>query len=172
MGVIQQGMNENNRQARRYHWLGESVKDFVCEPHQAVCCDRRGETLNLVAQESDPARRVISELAREKPERLLRNLALLQEKDMLRLPARHRVELADIHPQNLHRVLLKRYERQPENFAALVGHPGGRAEGTAGFKPALGTGLWHAAQLPGPGPLQLRPQGQGRPPLPGGPGHL
>ncbi|WP_423244384.1 DUF763 domain-containing protein [Desulfofundulus thermobenzoicus] len=122
--VIQQGMNENNRQARRYHWLGESVKDFVCEPHQAVCCDRRGETLNLVARESDPARRVISELAREKPERLLRDLTLLQEKDMLRLPARHRVELADIHPQNLHRVLLKSYERQPENFAALLATPG------------------------------------------------
>lgn len=122
--VIQQGMNEVNRQARRYHWLGDTVEDFVCEPHQAVCCDQRGETLNLVTRESDPARRVIGELAREKPERLVRDLTLLQEKDLLRLPARHRVELADIHPSNLHRVLLKSYERQPENFAALLATPG------------------------------------------------
>ncbi|MBM3167420.1 MAG: DUF763 domain-containing protein, partial [Chloroflexi bacterium] len=35
--VVQQGMNEDNRYARRYHWLGEKVTDFVCEPHSAIC---------------------------------------------------------------------------------------------------------------------------------------
>ncbi|WP_439328936.1 DUF763 domain-containing protein [Desulfofundulus thermosubterraneus] len=117
--IIQQGMNETTRWARRYHWLSTTVKDFVCEPHTAVCCDYRGETLNLVALESDPARKVIAELAREKPENLLRDLTRLQQ-DALNLPARHRVELADLNPARLHRVLLKSYERQPENFAALV----------------------------------------------------
>src|SRR5689334_19394845 len=34
--VVQQGMNEGLGNARRYHWLGESVDDFVCEPHAAV----------------------------------------------------------------------------------------------------------------------------------------
>jgi len=34
--VIQQGMNEGNRYARRYHWLGEAVTDFVNEPHSAI----------------------------------------------------------------------------------------------------------------------------------------
>ncbi|HEX8522691.1 MAG TPA: DUF763 domain-containing protein, partial [Tepidisphaeraceae bacterium] len=34
--VVQQGMNEQTRYARRYHWLGESVDDFVCEPHAAI----------------------------------------------------------------------------------------------------------------------------------------
>src|SRR5438477_9483462 len=34
--VVQQGMNETNGWARRYHWLGESVSDFVCEPHHAI----------------------------------------------------------------------------------------------------------------------------------------
>jgi hypothetical protein len=42
----------------RYHWLSESLSDFVCEPHKAVCCDGRGETLNMVARESGgPGRR-------------------------------------------------------------------------------------------------------------------
>ena len=27
--VVQQGMNEFNKYARRYHWLGESVNDFL-----------------------------------------------------------------------------------------------------------------------------------------------
>jgi hypothetical protein len=35
--VVQQGMNEVNSYARRYHWLSEGVTDFVCEPHAAIC---------------------------------------------------------------------------------------------------------------------------------------
>jgi len=34
--VVQQGMNDLQRAARRYHWLGESVNDFVNEPHHAI----------------------------------------------------------------------------------------------------------------------------------------
>src|SRR5436190_16578983 len=34
--VVQQGMNDALGNARRYHWLGESLEDFVCEPHAAV----------------------------------------------------------------------------------------------------------------------------------------
>lgn len=34
--VVQQGMNEASGWARRYHWLGESMEDFVCEPHAAI----------------------------------------------------------------------------------------------------------------------------------------
>src|SRR5207249_11465262 len=55
-GVVQQGMNEETRMARRYHWLGEQVPNFVCEPHAAVCCDARGIALNLVARESGGVR--------------------------------------------------------------------------------------------------------------------
>ena len=54
--VIQQGMNEANRYARRYHWLGEAVTDFVNEPHSAILSDARGQALNLTASESEPAR--------------------------------------------------------------------------------------------------------------------
>src|SRR5262245_48916837 len=46
--VVQQGMSDATRMARRYHWLSEHVASFVDEPHEAVCCDARGETLNLV----------------------------------------------------------------------------------------------------------------------------
>jgi len=55
--VVQQGMNTETRYARRYHWLGEGVSDFVCEPHAAICCDNQSTVLNMVAQESDTARR-------------------------------------------------------------------------------------------------------------------
>src|SRR5438552_13519125 len=55
--VVQQGMSDATRMARRYHWLSEPVESFVDEPHAAVCCDARTDTLNIVAHENDPVRR-------------------------------------------------------------------------------------------------------------------
>src|ERR671917_1908652 len=48
--VVQQGMSDATRLARRYHWLSPHVHSFVEEPHEAVCCDATGETLNLVGE--------------------------------------------------------------------------------------------------------------------------
>src|SRR5678815_1242754 len=35
--VVQQGMSDQTRMARRYHWLSEHVASFVDEPHDAIC---------------------------------------------------------------------------------------------------------------------------------------
>jgi hypothetical protein len=45
--VVQQGMNGERRQARRYHWLSEGLKDFVDEPHAAIEGLGQGEIINL-----------------------------------------------------------------------------------------------------------------------------
>ena len=45
--VVQQGMNGESRQARRYHWLSEGLKDFVDEPHSAIEGLGQGEIINL-----------------------------------------------------------------------------------------------------------------------------
>ena len=34
--VVQQGMNGERKQARRYHWLSETLRSFVEEPHAAI----------------------------------------------------------------------------------------------------------------------------------------
>ena len=34
--VVQQGMNGDRHQARRYHWLSEELRSFVDEPHAAI----------------------------------------------------------------------------------------------------------------------------------------
>ena len=82
--VIQQGMNEENHYARRYHWLGEKVTDFVCEPHSAVCSEANGNTLNLVASESSGARDTIADITRqENPDKIM---AQLQNLKSLELP--------------------------------------------------------------------------------------
>jgi hypothetical protein len=119
--VVQQGMNDRNRMARRYHWLSDHVTSFVEEPHQAVCCDVRGEALNLVAEESAQARVVSTDLAGRPPEVTLRELARVPE---LRMPARHTLfpDLDVAHP-HLRKILTVTYERAPKDFEALLGIP-------------------------------------------------
>jgi hypothetical protein len=119
--VVQQGINVDERYARRYHWLSDGLRDFVVEPHKAICCDRRGETLNMIAQESEEARSASAVLAREMPGKLVMELQRLRE---LELPSRHQVWLADVHPTRLEKVFLSTYEHQPRNFEALLGLKG------------------------------------------------
>jgi hypothetical protein len=120
--VVQQGMSDATRTARRYHWLAESVRSYVEEPHAAVCCDTRAATLNLVAQESAAARSACVELAASAPDIALRAMRTLPE---LALPARHRLlpEL-DVNPSYLGRILLRTYEQAPPDFEALLGITG------------------------------------------------
>ncbi len=120
-GVIQQGMNTENRFARRYHWLGDEVNDFVCEPHSGICCDSRGETLNMVAGESGGARDTVAGVSREKPEAIISDIIRMRE---LELPRRHEVLLSDINPERLRSILLSTYERQPADFERLLGMRG------------------------------------------------
>jgi len=120
--VVQQGMNETNRYARRYHWLSETVTDFVNEPHSAILSETRGQALNLVASESDPARTTIAKIVNnEKPEALMAELKRIKT---LTLPAHHYLSTEDLHPDSLSKILLSTYERQPEDFEQLLGLQG------------------------------------------------
>lgn len=119
--VVQQGMNESNGFARRYHWNSASVNDYVDEPHTAICCDQRKPTLNLVATSSESTRSTSTELAREKPVTLVGELVKLKS---LSLPKRHEILMADISPTRLDRIFLKTYEAQPADFKDLLCVPG------------------------------------------------
>ncbi|MGD9675458.1 MAG: DUF763 domain-containing protein [Candidatus Bipolaricaulia bacterium] len=119
--VVQQGMNESNGMARRYHWTSDQVVDFVCEPHAAICCDRRAPTLNLVARESHGTREATAELARARPGDVVRELSTLKR---LALPRRHEIRLEDIAPDRLGRIFTKTYEAQAATFQDLLMLPG------------------------------------------------
>ena len=110
-------MNDATRYARRYHWLATGPVNFVSDPHAAVCCESRGETLNLVAREGEENRKACSTLAAEKPGMVIGKVKKLATLD---LPARHRVLRDEINPENLHRILLKTYETGPSNFESLL----------------------------------------------------
>jgi hypothetical protein len=135
--VVQQGMNEQNRYARRYHWLSRTLQSFVHDPHAAVACDQRRASLNLVAGEADQHREAIAAISREHPERVLRELqplfkeerlplfdALEPEPPDLFMPPRHGIVTADLKPDAVKKVLIKTYESQAPSFEAILGEPG------------------------------------------------
>jgi hypothetical protein len=128
--VVQQGMSDATGMARRYHWLASRLRSFVNEPHAAICGQRPPAlsghssvegTLNLVAEESAGTRVSSAELAREKPGVVL---AALRDLPLLAMPRRHAVLVADVNPQHLDKILLKTYERAPEDFETLLGMEG------------------------------------------------
>ena len=73
--VVQQGMDGEAGRARRYHWLGDEVDDFVCEPHAAMR-DLGGRSegaqgvLDLSDRASGANREACAELARTDPDRV------------------------------------------------------------------------------------------------------
>lgn len=147
--VVQQGMNDASGWARRYHWLGESVDDFVCEPHAAIqnLSDledspelSRGETssrsaqqpgstrqltlLNMVAEEAEPSRDRSAELIRQNPDWLLDQIRTYTDGPTLFAPARHRVLPADINSSRLRQIVIDAHEQHPQDFATLLGTRG------------------------------------------------
>lgn len=129
--VVQQGMSDEARTARRYHWLSDQVASFVDEPHAAVCCDAQADALNLVAHENEPVRRSSAELAGQAPELTLCALATIPQaseqatRRTLTMPARHTLlpEL-DVASPYLEKILLRTYERAPKDFESLLGIEG------------------------------------------------
>lgn len=119
--VIQQGMNERNRYARRYHWFSKGVKDFVCEPHWAVCCDEIKEVLNLVASESEPTRKAITELSHEKPHFLINQIKKVNE---IFFSKDHSIPKEGLRLERLDKIFTQIYESYPESFEKLLGIKG------------------------------------------------
>src|SRR5712672_2929259 len=54
--VVQQGMNGEIKQARRYHWLSEGLKSFVDEPHAAIEGPNSGTIINLTDRRAERSR--------------------------------------------------------------------------------------------------------------------
>ena len=116
--VIQQGMNERTRYARRYHWLGERVESFVVEPHSGILSEARGRALNLVARESERARNTIVGMVREeKFEKLVSDFKRVKE---LLMPSHHDIRHEDIKVENFRKGLYLLKEREPEDFESLI----------------------------------------------------
>jgi len=112
--VVQQGMNEGNRLARRYHWHSAAVRDFVSEPHTAIVGKPQGTILNLVDARSNKAQNALLDITREPVQ------SSLDEIRRLVMPARHDVRPADVDLKRLGAVLAIAHEQGLREFASLL----------------------------------------------------
>jgi uncharacterized protein len=107
-------MNEENGLARRYHWHSASVRDFICEPHTGIVGEQQGVILNLVDHRAKAAQEALLTIARENPDKTLRELRHLT------MPCHHDVRAENVDLKRLGAVLAISYERQLHDFASLL----------------------------------------------------
>ena len=130
--VVQQGMNGDSRQARRYHWHSENLKDFVDEPHSAIDGPGQDEIVNLADKRADVSRASQLELLADfGPDRIVAELAALTDAapakallPHLVMPAHHDVRSSDVFTRRLHATLAAAAERGPVDFPDLLLTPG------------------------------------------------
>ena len=112
--VVQQGLNDSNGLARRYHWHSASVRDFVAEPHTGIFGENQGTILNLVDTRANQAQRALLEIANERPEKTL------SAARHLRMPAHHEVHATNVDLKRLGAILAVAYEKDLHDFAELL----------------------------------------------------
>jgi uncharacterized protein len=130
--VVQQGMNGDKRQARRYHWHSEQLDSFVEEPHSAIDGPVQGEIVNLTDPRAEGSRAAQLELLSELgPDRIVNELAAINGKQSaqamlphLVMPAHHDVRSSDVFSRRLHGTLAAAAERGPVDFPELLLTPG------------------------------------------------
>ena len=132
--VVQQGMSSADKTARRYHWLSDTTKNFVVEPHNAIVCDaKRPNVLNMTAAESEGTRKASVDLAKEPTRKLIRlaqDATLPKERQQQTLrqwlpnPAEQQIAFLDM-PRNINwNALAQACEVQPSNYEELLSQKG------------------------------------------------
>jgi len=137
--VVQQGMNGERRQARRYHWLSEGLKSFVDDPHAAIDGKRQGEIVNLADRRAEASRRAQLDLVcLLGPDKIAREYAALETDREIQakpptdqpllphliMPAHHDVRSSDVIERRLHGNLAAAADRGPKDFTDLLLTPG------------------------------------------------
>jgi hypothetical protein len=130
--VVQQGMNGEKRQARRYHWQSEGLTSFIEEPHAAIEGLAQGEIVNLTDRRAAASRSgQLDLLATLGPDRIALQFAKLVEGEAaqatlphLIMPAHHDVRASDVNTRRLHGALAAAAENGPTDFAELLLTPG------------------------------------------------
>jgi hypothetical protein len=146
--VIQQGMNAEDRTARRYHWLSDNTTSFIVEPHNAIVGDaKREKALNMTAKTSEGARKASVDIAKEPPNKtmhLSEAARPLQQKSLREWLPQNTTEQQGTAvlqmPRNINWKTLKQvYEFQPKNYEELLS--------IKGVGPATVRGLALVAEL-------------------------
>ncbi|HEY1710174.1 MAG TPA: DUF763 domain-containing protein [Rhizomicrobium sp.] len=135
--VVQQGMNGDRKQARRYHWLSDDVTNFVDTPHSAIEGPGQGEIMNLTDRNADASRSSqIAMLYDLGPDGISREFARLEEVGAKRavnaqamlphliMPDHHDVRREDVIMRRLRGNIAAAAEQGARDFTDLLLVPG------------------------------------------------
>jgi uncharacterized protein len=137
--VVQQGMNGDRKQARRYHWLSEGLTSFLDDPHAAIEGVAQGNIINLADRRADASRTAqLDLLSSLGPDKIACEFARLDDGankqtipdaaqpllPHLVMPAHHDVRAGDVIARRLHGTLAAAAERGPTDFPELLLTPG------------------------------------------------
>ncbi len=129
--VIQQGLDVNDRTARRYHWLSQHVKSFVLEPHDAIIGDTlKDRVLDMTARASEENQKICVDLVKGDTNNLISSISRIGSKeaslDYWSKPSEpHPVFLEYRMPRNLNwRIFRELYDRQPKNYEEVISQRG------------------------------------------------
>ncbi|WP_430255103.1 DUF763 domain-containing protein [Neorhizobium sp. DAR64872/K0K18] len=135
--VVQQGMNGDRKQARRYHWQSQGLKSFVDSPHAAIEGRGQGDIVNLADHRAEASRHgQLDLLASLGPDRIVREVIAIdpgrqRKKDLsqpmlphLIMPDHHDVREEDVNMKRLHGTLAAAADRGPKDFEDLLLTPG------------------------------------------------
>jgi len=135
--VVQQGMNGDRRQARRYHWLSEGLQSFVDSPHAAIEGRGQGQIINLADRRAARSRAGQLDLLNALgPDGLVREVAAIESRGVaptgpaqpllphLVMPTHHDVRESDVNMRRLHGNLAAAADRGPKDFEELLLVPG------------------------------------------------
>jgi hypothetical protein len=150
--VVQQGMNEDLAEARRYHWQSEALPGFFESPHSAIDGKSVGQIINLADARAERSRAAGLELVRAGPHRTISILRRLRQAGNtalplfpetesietpmalgrpplgrpphLQLPHHHDVRASDVVLKRLHATLAAAADAGPKDYAELLLTPG------------------------------------------------
>ncbi|MDI9643909.1 MAG: DUF763 domain-containing protein [Candidatus Verstraetearchaeota archaeon] len=119
--IVQQGMNPENRMARRFHWVSDSLVSFVVEPHKAIVgTSSRAQVLNMTAKEAEGCRKASVDLVRGDPAKLRGSMVSLKDQAQRTL-CEWTGERLLVMPWSINwKALEAAYNRQPKNYEELI----------------------------------------------------
>src|ERR1700730_4520642 len=140
--VVQQGMNEDRAEARRYHWQSDALPGFFQSPHAAIEGRNVGAIVNLADVRAERNRTAGLELVHGGPDRTIAVLRQFRQSGNtaisffpepeppppplphLQLPHHHEVRASDVMLKRLQGTLAAAADAGPKDYAELLLTPG------------------------------------------------
>ncbi len=114
--IIQQGMNGERKDARRYQWLSHENLDIMSDPHTGITCDRTQEVLNFVSAQSLESRSAVVDFSAQDPEKM----AGTWRDIVLAMPKRHYISPQDVNTGRLIKTFTHIHEAHPQSFRDVI----------------------------------------------------